>query len=1115
MNYGIKETNQKIRDLKSFSRRFSSKVNITVFRVFLAVILLIVTAGCMSVFGIIMGLISMSPSLDEINVMPTGYRTTIYNSQGEEEQTLISAGTNRVYVTADQIPQKLKDAFVAIEDERFYTHQGIDVRSIMRAVFEVISSRKLASGGSTLTQQLLKNQVFGGGAETSNMDKIARKVQEQYLAVKFEEMYSKDYILELYLNSINLGNGAYGVQTASVSYFGKTVDELTLSEMAVLASIPKAPTNYNPVTNPENNRERRETVLKRMLEQGLCSQEEYDEALLDTEDLYHRIELKANEITVEQGVYSYYTDAVINQVIKDLVDIGYSQAEAVSLIYTGGLEIHTAQDPEIQMIVDQIIENEKWYPALGDGSYYQLSYALSVQKSDGSVVHYQLSHFLKEYNYFADEPTVEVELRSGEYMVLYYDTEVMDQYVAMFRARKALPGDTILAENYTYTIQPQISFCMIEQSTGRIVALVGGRGEKTANRVLNRATDSLRQVGSTFKVLASYLPAFDSLGLTLATPMDDVPYFYPGSTKEVQNWYKDSSTPFYGLSPLRMGIYHSMNILAVKTLEQVTPEVSFQYLKNLGFTSIIENKIGTDGKVYTDIALPLALGGLTDGVTNLEITAAYAAIANNGNYIKPYLYTKVYDHDGNLLLSNEPEPKQVMKQSTSFLLTQAMKDVISIGTGKKAQFSLLKNMGVAGKTGSTTDDYDLWFCGYTPYYTASIWSGFDGNYSQRNTKHYALWSNIMEAVHSNQKLQEKDFPMPAGIETASVCTKSGKLAVPGLCDKAEGGSTVVTEYFAMGTAPTETCDKHVLVRICKDSNQLATDKCNNVVYKVRLIKTEPEIYYPNELYPNTDPPILSESEKVYMAVDTEDIYDTLPDEIKGSIRGGYDKDGKWIGLGGTDEDGNPVPVGEYNELGEYVGPGEFDEDGYYISGGFYDEDKFLIRVTLEYPKNYIPQEDGTYKSPDGLFTLYPDGMILSPLGTFFINDDMKTMTSADGTIYKVDGRDIGTDHLVEVIDLTPTIGELLIRTQLFSWSLGSDVLSRIYTYLGANMNYYDVATYVMEDFDELHQLGFTVDRLAQLIEAGKQEPGEKYAYIYSTADTKYLVGDECEKHSTK
>lgn len=860
MNFSKNETNQKIHNLKSRSKRFSTKLNVTVFRLFLIAVVFVAVTGISAFAGIVNGLHATVPSVDLIHVVPTGYASNTYYRDGTHAETLAGVEANRDYVSIIDLPEHIKYAFVAMEDERFYEHNGIDVRGIMRALVSNLNTGSLDYGASTITQQLLKNQIFEGGNEKNPFVKLSRKIQEQFLAVELENKLSKDTILEYYINTVNYGSTAYGIQTAARTYFSKDAKDLTLSEVTVLAAIPWSPTYQNPIHYPEDNEIRRNKCLELMLDNGFCTQEEYDEAMAD--DPYSRIQLVAQEKN-ENSYYSYFTDAVIDAVINDLVERkGYTQAQATSMVYTNGLSIYTTQDRTIQNICDEVYTDESMFPEFGKGSFYELSYALSVQKSDGTVIHYQLSDLISYFDGFKNDSSVTVQINQGVYQLLCTSDEAMTGYLDAFYSAHVedadeatgKTGDTVLGERRTFTAQPQSSFCLMDQSTGQVLALVGGRGEKTGSRTLNRATTTTRAVGSTFKVLASFLPAIDSAGMTLATPIDDIPYYYPNSQKEVINWWAKGDKanfngPFYGLNTIRRGISYSMNVIAVRTLETVSPQISFNYLKKLGFSTLVDSRYDeTTGKTYSDINLSLALGGLTDGVTNLELTAAYATIANGGVYNEPYLYTKVLDHDGRVILSNESASSQVIKTSTAYLLTSAMMDTVTGGTGystgSRLRFRDYK-MPVAGKTGTASNNNDLWFCGYTPYYTASIWSGFDNNFSQINQSYQQdIWRTIMERVHATLELPYKEFTIPDSVVTARVCTKSGKLAVDGVCDHAEGGSTVRTEYFAKGTVPLEKCDVHIKASICSETGKLAGAGCpaEHVTEKVLLLKKEPELH---------------------------------------------------------------------------------------------------------------------------------------------------------------------------------------------------------------------------------------------------------------------------------
>ncbi|MBE5937769.1 MAG: hypothetical protein E7265_07035 [Lachnospiraceae bacterium] len=794
MNFGKKAIEAKNKQLTSSNRRIRSKLGVMSFRIFLVLFVAVISCGSYAALGIFNGIIDSAPGIDTINVTPQGYSTTIYDAKGRITQKLVGQNANRIYVTIDEIPKCVQDAFVAIEDERFWTHNGIDVRGIFRAAAIALQNRDLSQGASTITQQLIKNTVFDGGAETSNLEKIQRKIQEQYLAIQLEDRIDKDMILEYYLNTINLGQNTLGVQAASLRYFGKNVSDLNVSEAAVIAGITQNPSTYNPIAHPDNNREKRAIVLDYMKTQEYIDESEYAAALED--NVYERI-AEYNESysssSSATSISSYFNDALFDQVMNDLKEeLGYTETQAYNALYRGGLTIYSTQDPAIQKICDEVTQDPAYFPA---NSEFQLSYQLSVITPDG-----------EEHNY--NEQTLKAYFLKKEpgFDIYFTDKKLAKKYVKKYRKHIVKKNVTVTGENLNYIIQPQVSFVLMNQKNGKVLALVGGRGGKTASRTLNRATNSLRQPGSTFKVLSTYLPAFDTAGMTLATCEIDEKYYYPGTKVQVHNWNGNS---YKGSVPLRQGIRDSMNIVTVKTLEKVTPKVAYDYLVNLGITTLVDNRVSEDGKVFSDIQLPMALGGLTDGVTNLELTAAYAAIANNGVYTEPSLYTKILDHDGNVLIDKTPVTRQVIKDSTAYLLINAMEDVITKGTGTLAKFSQI-DMPAAGKTGTTSSDIDLWFEGFTPYYTAGIWGGWDLNKDQDNTTyHKVIWKTIMEKVHEKKKLKKKEFKMPDSIVEATICTDCGKRAISEICSSYDAAKN---EYFAKDTIPSDYCTCHTVVK---------------------------------------------------------------------------------------------------------------------------------------------------------------------------------------------------------------------------------------------------------------------------------------------------------------
>lgn len=780
MNYGKKKAAKRQKKITSKSTMQGKRI---VVRLFKALLICIVLAAVVGVAGgglFIKKIIDDTPHVSASDVKPKGFTTFVYADDGSTEiERFVSSGSNRVYKSIDEIPKDLQHAFVAIEDERFYKHNGIDLQGIARAaVVGIARGGNFTEGASTLTQQLIKNNVFPNFTkEKTFYDKFQRKIQEQYLALQIEKKMDKSEIIESYLNTINLGQNCLGVQAASQRYFGKDVSDLTLSECAVIAGITQSPSTYDPITHPDNNKVRRNKVLKNMLEQGYISQKQYDEALAD--DVYARIQT-TNTASQADNTYSYFVDALAQQVIQDLKDqLGYTDTQAYNAVYSGGLSIYSTQNQTMQQICDEEANDDSNYPGLKE---YGLDYALTVTRADGSTENYgsnNIKNYVKE-TYGKDQG------------LLYSSEDAARAMVEEWKTTIAREGDTY-DERITITPQPQSSITIMDQKTGQVKAMVGGRGEKASSLGLNRAYQgSKRQPGSTFKILAAYAPALDSCDKTLATTIDDEPY-----TLKNGQVLRNANKQYSGTTTLREGIKRSINVVAVKLSDEITQELGYEYCQKFGISTLVKNKT-INGKVFDDsTSQTLALGGITEGVYNYEMCAAYATIANGGEYNKPTLYSKVVDHDGNVLLDGTGESHTVIKDSTAYLLTSAMEDVVNSGTGTACQLS---NMPVAGKTGTTTSNKDLWFCGFTPYYTCAVWGGYDDNKEcdYDTSFRFRLWKGIMSRIHEN--LEEKDFKVPSSVERKSICTITGKLA--------GSGCPSITEYFAKDTLPSETCSGH-------------------------------------------------------------------------------------------------------------------------------------------------------------------------------------------------------------------------------------------------------------------------------------------------------------------
>ncbi len=676
--------------MKHYVGKFIKIFTITIASFFLVVILAIAGA----VFGLWGGIDELDMEALTLNrnsvivyVDPeTGVETEVHR---------INAGENREWIDIEKTPEYLQNAFIAIEDERFMKHSGFDLLRTTKATFtyignKIIGRRGVSLGGSTITQQLIKN-ITGENDQTP-----IRKIREISRAVALEKEFEKEEILELYINCIYLSRGCNGVQTASRAYFGKDASQLSLAECASIAGITQNPSAYDPISNPENNKSRQMLVLGKMLDLEYITQEEYDQAVAEELDF-----LDAEEAGKTSKVINpYFVDQVIADVQKGLEAKGYSPTLASKMVYTGGLKIYSQYKPEIQEIVENYYSNTKNFPGSG----------------------------------------------------------------------------------------VQSAITVIDVQTGQIVAIAGGIGEKTANLTLNRASSSPRQPGSTIKPIAVYAPAIEYNIINPGSVYEDAARSYNGwSPRNYDHSYR-------GKVDVRSAVRTSLNTIPVQIVDEMGAQKSFDFMtKNLGFTTLVERR-DVNGKIYSDIGLSqLALGGLTDGVTTVEMAAAYSAFANGGIYYKPHTYTQVKDSEGNVILSGELAGKVAMKPSTAFIMTQMLREVVSSGTGGGASVSGVSY--TAGKTGTTSDNNDRWFVGYTPYYAAAIWYGYDTPkeiYASGNPC-IPVFRNIMNDIHKTLDNTDRRMSVPNGVVSVSYCTYTGLRAAE--------DCTAETAYFQSSKVP--------------------------------------------------------------------------------------------------------------------------------------------------------------------------------------------------------------------------------------------------------------------------------------------------------------------------
>lgn len=641
----------------------------------------------------------------------------------EVEYDRLFDNENRIWVDYKDIPKNMINAFVAVEDERFYDHHGFDIKRLIGAVTTFISKGDSSYGASTITQQLVKN--LSGDDDVT----IERKLQEIYRAVKIELVYSKEEILEFYLNTIFLSRQCNGVQAAAKRYFDKDVNELSLAEITSIAGITQYPSRYDPISNPQINEQRRRVVLSKMKELGFISDTEYNEALSANLTF-----CQEDTVTEEVKTKSYFADAVINEVLDDLIDAGYAKQVAMKMLYAGGVKIYCTMNPEIQAIIDEVYSNDNNFPA----SY----------------------------------------------------------------GKEMLQSAMIITDPYT----------------GFILGMAGGRGNQNARMTLNRATQTLRQPGSAIKPIAVYAPAIEYGIITPSSIILDAPI-------NINGWIpKNSDNKFHGAVTAKNALARSLNIPAVKILQRLTVDESYDFLVNsVGITSLVESR-ELNGKTYSDKNYSsLSLGGLTDGVSVTEMAGAFGIFPNHGTYKKPTTYIRVEDHNGKIILEGEDKGKRAISEDTAYLMNDMLIGVVRSGTGTGAALS---NIKAAGKTGSSTGDKDRWFVGYTPYYLGAVWFGYDQPktfYAPGNPS-ATIWRKVMSKVHEN--LENKDFERDAKVVDGkvNVCKVSGKLATD-LCKLDIRGSMVKEMDADDPNLPTEKCTLHKEYYICTKSDLRAHEGC--------------------------------------------------------------------------------------------------------------------------------------------------------------------------------------------------------------------------------------------------------------------------------------------------
>ncbi len=638
---------------------------------------------------------------------------------------------NRIWAAYDEIPKHLINASIAIEDKRFYEHQGVDWVATGKATLRLFLGSG-GAGGSTITQQLIKN-LTGEGEIT-----IRRKIVEIFRAIDFEKHHSKEEVMELYLNVIYLGQGCNGVRSASQVYFGKDVSDLTLAECASLIGITNNPSIYDPYQNPEKNRERQLIILGQMLEQEMITREEYDAAVAQEMVFTNKSKDEDAQQNTNKGYYSYFVDQVVRDVIADLAEQGgFSESIAKKMLYCGGYSIYCTMDADIQQQMETVYTNLD-----------------NVPKTTSSQ-------------------------------------------------------------------QLQSAMVVIDNESGDVVGIVGGVGDKGGSLTLSRATQSKLSPGSAIKPITVYSPALDRGIITPASVYDDTPFSFDGG----KPYPKNQNGRYQGFVTVDYAVGQSLNTVAIKIVDELSPEYCYNFAKEkMGLSTLVDN-VEINGGVFTDKALaPMAMGGLTQGVTVRDLTNAYAALANDGYYRTARTYTKVVGPDEKIVLENQQQKHTAVSGKAAWYMTKMLNNATISGTSTRAQ---LPGIDVAAKTGTTTSDHDRWFAAYTPYYTAAVWCGFDDPEeihvtSTSTNPALFMWKQVMEPVHEG--LPNKKFTQPADVVWVNHCRDSGLVATEACTADLRGNRIMATLLFAED-APTDQCAVHTMVDVCTVSNLPVNEYC--------------------------------------------------------------------------------------------------------------------------------------------------------------------------------------------------------------------------------------------------------------------------------------------------
>lgn len=786
MNYGKNSIKKKQEELSSPQGAWNNYISYWAIRIILIAIAVVMLILIVNLIGFMQSTLNATPSVSEV-LKPKTRTTVVLDTDGDQIASFSRDDLVQKDVSLDQVPKDLQNAFIADKDEDFYSHRGIRIQSLFGTWFNSWLSRGDSEADTTITSLLISNYVYFGVNSGSSSDAVRLSMEQQYLSSLVEKERSKKWILEHYLNSVQMGNGVAGVEAASERYFGKQVSDLTLAECASLAASTENPEDDNPLDNPRANKTKRNKILRKMLEQDYITEKQYEDAVSTTvSDYVTQADMHSDSATNT----SCFSEVLKQQILNDLCEQqNCTQAEAENYLYSGGLTIYSTLDSDLQETCTQAVNNAGLYD---DSTFFSMTYRLSVRTKDGKVENYDETDVRDFY-----------KQQDPDYKMAFSTRNGVRTAAAVFRRSMVDSGETVIAENLVISPEPQSGIVLMSQTTGEVKALVGCRTAGDQDPAIDRVSTEIHDPGTILNVPVIYAAALESGDYTLS----DKPSDYSSTGTGAEGTSKGSS---------RNGSDKNSGVTIHEAIADRHGKTTAKMRKLLGTAKCTEYL--EKFCLLTSEDAKNRDSDLLKQTSVLSVDAAYAAIASGGIYHVPVCYSKVIDRSDTVILNKEIRVNAsytTIKETTAYLLTQAMKDSVEAG---EAKGGMLENMPAAAQAGYSKSGSDAWYAGFTPYYTCTVWSGADDTQVKASRDTPArIWKQVMESAHKDMRVT--DFKQPDGIVRRKLCSVSHLLAIDGVCPETQ------EEYYSAGTEPDAKCNLHETAVICSSSGLLAGPYC--------------------------------------------------------------------------------------------------------------------------------------------------------------------------------------------------------------------------------------------------------------------------------------------------